>query len=324
MKILGQEVKHLIIPIYLVFLLISLGLKGYSSNNYWSLGIPSSIKPYIERGIVKEVYVLQANKDKEYIKHISLILFSTSTAFIILYLIVLISLSDSKEGIEFNSSNSNNSNKGKRNELPQDPQQKNVHEIKTFLLAYPIIILVCNNLSFTSIQPIIYLYIHLLKTIGYYISYGEVGKSGEKTLALEQNSYIGQAIGKIKDKINLICIEVNRFKEERESRTDKGNKEVLILNDVNKIITLSEEPKELINNLIRISSMGLNGYEMKLLLIFNNQEDCVQSIERMGGTELGIIEFKSGNKSQIILKTQGKDDKTLLFPTKDSIQKHLN
>lgn len=324
MKILGKEVnKHVIIPLYLIILFISLGLKVYSSKNYWNLGIPSTIKPYVERGIVKEVYVLKPNEHKESIRQLSVIFFLTSTCLITLYLIVLIIITESKES----NNNFNNFNKGKKdnsNNTQLNQQQKSINEIKTFILTYPITILLCNNIPLTNTQPIIYLYINLLKTIGYQVSYGEVGKTNETTLSLQQGSYIGQLNDRIKDRINLICAEVNRFKEERESRVGKGNKEAMVLNEVNKIITLSEEPKELINNLVRISSMGLHGYDMKLLLIFNNQEDCVESIERMGGGELGIIEFKGNNKSHITLRTQGKDDKTLLMPTKESIQKHLN
>lgn len=321
MKIRGKEVKyHWIISGTATALIgISILLKLYSNHNYWRLTVPPIVQPYVERGIVKEVYTLSPTPNKVKVKQLSIVTFGIGWFILLIQGFVFITLLEDNDSI----TGSNRDNK-KDTKVSNDPLQRQLLELKTFILSHSITLVICNNSTPINLSPLINTYMKVIKDLGFHTSYGEINKL--EGLNATNCTYICQPSDRIRERVHSICTEVATFRQEREQRFKRGSKLCLIINNLNKLLILSRQESlksELINDLEIISILGLKDTDMRLLLIYdNNETESDIHIGELGGIDVGIIEFKNTSKTHITLKTQGKDDKTIVAPNKESL-KHL-
>lgn len=319
MKIQGKEVKYswIISGTAASLIGVSILLKLYSNHNYWRLIVPPAIQPYVERGIVKEVYTLSSIPHKMKVKQLSILMFGIGWFILLIQGFVLIILLEDND-----SYTSSNRDDKKDNKVSNDPLQRQLLELKTFILSHSITLVVCNNSIPMNLSPLINTYMRVMKGLGFYTSYGEINRL--EGLDTTNCTYICQPSDRIRERVHSICTEVATFRQEREQRLKRGSKLCLIINNLNKLLILSKQESlrnELINDLEIISTLGLKDTDMRLLLIYDsNENESSIHIGELGGIDVGIIEFKSTSKTHITLKTQGKDDKTIVAPNKESLK----
>lgn len=312
---------------------LSILLKMHSSKDYWMLKTPNELRPYIERGVIKRVYVITPDPEKEYIRKIGQGVFSIGWLGISIFILVELIRNVKWESVKQpdNKKNEGNKDKGINDKKPTPELSKEIQDIKVFLHKHYILIILFNNLQYSNVSPLLGLLVRLLKDMQFYVSYGEVNRPvegdpfGSSNPLIKPDFYIGGKLETTGSRIGRISAEVSRFREERDGRIGKGKKEGLIIHDINRIIALDEDPhKALSINLNRISNMGLQGYDMRLILTFSDKVEYFEPILKMGGNEVGVIELGGISKSHMILKSSEGQEKTVTIPSRDSILKYLN